>query len=275
MTITGSMAVPQTYNPSLSRPWQNHLNLLAEHLAPEDIAFVNARGVQGAPLADGERFLSLAKRIYADADGHMRPVAYYDHQLAKQNEAGIESLRFMLKQEVFGPEAEANMQQTLDSLLSVRQAPRQQMASVLEDAKLTLAQRGVDGEAQVAEAIGVIDAVLHNMQGYANAGTSEQSLKFMDLYSKEVKKACELAAAKGRDPFPLLDKLPDDASASKALFDRAWKQAVESVRPQARTMAEALKNILTPYAEMSPPSNGEAGDAGGDKTQRRNSWELV
>lgn len=228
------------------------LTHLSRALPKEDLSFINFRAVRGSPDVDIDRFTALAKRIYADsANADARP-AYYGGQSAPNTppQAGATNPAAELK--YLSRNAEAIIEEMRGTLLTSTQVPSQQMTALLEEAKLVLVQRRVDGEAQVAEAMGVIDAVLRNIRSFEKAGTSAQSHKFNDVYSLDIKKDCELAVGRGRDPYPLIKQLEHREETDEA-FDKRFQQAMESVQPQARFMAEELKNILRPYAQISPP----------------------
>lgn len=204
--------------------------------------------------------MCVVKRIYADPANPDKKVrqsdlAYYDADVASHKASAIESLAVMLKQSSMNDTVRAHMQQTLDALVSTRETlvptwetAKSQMGSLLAEAKLLLMQRGVDGEAQVIETMQVIDAVLNNMkQNVEGASTSQHGADFLGLYSKEVKKKCEFAVGRGRDPLALEEHLVK--SRGTAPDKERLEKAVESVRPRVRAMAEELKRLLTPYAQ--------------------------
>ncbi|AOB30334.1 hypothetical protein AKI39_05960 [Bordetella sp. H567] len=281
MTIaTVHIATP--YVPVIARQPDEH-SQVRKYLAPEDTAFLNARGAWGEPNTNIEAaFVSLAQRIYAEDPDNpdvVHPYAYYDGPIAQNNEAALASLGFMLQQPYLPQEAKATLQQSVDTLLVTRERPKEQMTRLLEEAKLVLSQRGVTGEAQVVEATHIIDAVLNNIRSFDKPGTSEEAAKFFQIYSGEVKSACELAVGMGRNPYPLSKQLHAAYKADPGSFDQKAQQVLESVQPQARTMAETLKAVLGPYAQISPPESGEARqepqNAGQDQTQRKTAWQPV
>lgn len=243
-------------------PTHDTLTHLERRLAKEDIAFLNVRGVRGRPDIDKDRLIALAKRVYADptAPDKINPPAYFRGEPVQDKESQIESTNRTPGHRSVDRQAEAIMEDRLYKMMPTTEIPSRQMTALLEEAKLVIFQRGVDGEAQVTEAIEVIDTVLRNIQGFEKAGTSEQSGKFAGVYSHAVKEACELAVGNGRDPYPLIDKLPHCHETVES-FDKKFELAMESVRPQARFMAEELKNILRPYAQISPPDAETRGEA--------------
>lgn len=282
MTIGPPSPIAATYVPPTARQPDEH-SQVAKYLTPEDNAFLNARGAWGEPNVNVEAaFVSLAQRIYADDPDNpnvVHPYAYYDGPIAQNNEAALTSLSFMLQQPRLPGETRATLQQSVDALLVMRERPKEQMTRLLEEAKLVLSQRGVTGEAQVAEATNIIDAVLNNIRCFDRPGTSEDAAKFFQIYAGQIKSACERAVGNGRNPYPLSNQLHAAYKADPGSFDQKARQVLESVQGQARTMAETLKAVLAPYAQISPPTSGETRlepqNAGQGKVQRQDSWQMV
>lgn len=245
----------------------------------EDRSFLNARGISGNALYDADRVMCVAERIYADPanpDKRMQvsDLAYYGGEVAKHNESAITSLGFMLRQPFLDETVKANMQQTLDNLVSTRETAKGQMTNLLAEAKLLLMQRGVHEEAQVIETMEMIDAVLRNMQSVEGSSSSGYAAKFLDLYSKEVKRNCEIAVGRGRDPFPMMEHM-SKSRGSGAPDEQRLQKAIESVRPQARAMADKLKELLAPFAQ---PLHQDASPAPTqDKAQGKvlGTWQLA
>lgn len=259
---TGSVPhVGTTYTAVPVGAMHDTLTHLERRLAKEDIASINVRGVHGRPRVDKDRLVALARRVYADPaePGKINPPAYFRGEPVRGKESQIEPTNRTPGHRSVDRQAEAILEDRLYNMVTTTEIPSRQMTALLEEAKLVVAQRGVDGEAQVAEAIEIIDAVLRNIQGFEKAGTSAQSGKFAEVYSHAVKEACELAVGNGRDPYPLIDQLPHCHETAES-FDKKFDRAMESIRPQARFMAEELKNILRPYAQISRPdeTSGEA-----------------
>ncbi|AOB30333.1 hypothetical protein AKI39_05955 [Bordetella sp. H567] len=256
------------------------LTHLDRTLPKEDIKYMNVRGTRGSPDSDQDRFTALAKRIYdnpANPD-QSRLSAYYAGQPASDMEpqAGPTNPAPGLRPSTSNTEAILVDKQSI--LLPTTEIPSWQMTALLQEAKLVLAQRGVDGEAQVAEAMDIIDAVLRNIQSFETISTSEQAREFNNVYSLDIKKNCEFVVGCGRDPYPLVRQL-DNRQETDASFDKRFQQAMESVRPQARSMAEELKDILRPYAQMSPPRSeklaDEAASAGQTPAQPSGTWQRA
>lgn len=232
-----------------------------EHLSPEDIGFMNARGIHGAPLPHTEVFSALALRIYADpSTGQGQAPAYYRLDLAAANQAAINGLNVML--EHTPADGKARLQEMVQELQDVQTkhelVPRYQMTQLLLDAKLLFAHRGIDGEASVREAIEVIDAVLLNMQSLNTATMSRQAADFLQLYTSTTKEECERHVARGRNPFPLSDAFHSATEDRTKSLDQCWELALEAARPQGRNMAEELKRILAPFARISAGPQDQA-----------------
>lgn len=245
----------------------------------EDRSFLYARGVSGKPNYDADRVMCVAERIYADPanpDKRMQvsDLAYYGGDVAKHNESAITSLSFLVQQRSLDETVKANMQQTLDALVSTRETAKGQMANLLAEAKLLLMQRGVHEEAQVIETMEMIDAVLRNMQNVEGPSTSGYAAKFLELYSQEVKQNCEIAVGQGRDPFPMMDHMSKSRD-SGAPDEQRLQKAVESVRPQARAMADKLKELLAPFAQ--PLHQDEPTASTQDKAQGKvlGTWQMA
>lgn len=282
MTIGAPNPIAAAYVPVIARQPDEH-SQVGKYLTPEDKAFLNARGAWGQPNTNVEAaFVSLAQRIYADNPDNpevVHPYAYYDGPIAQNNEAALAPLNFMLQQPNLPQKDKAILQQSVDTLLVMRERPKEQMTRLLEEAKLVLSQRGVAGEAQVVEATDIIDAVLDNIRHFDRPGTSNEAAKFFQIYSEEIKSACERAVGDGRNPFSLDKQLHAAYKAGPGSFDQKAKQVVESVQPQARTMAETLKAVLGPYARISPSASDETSPApqhaDQGKAQRQNAWQAV
>ncbi|ANN65928.1 hypothetical protein [Bordetella bronchialis] len=277
MTLTAlSHNVP--YTAETATLWQAHFKqrdeYMEKHLSGQDIAFMNHRGTNGAPSFPGDSAITVLNCLYGDPKNPAvdRTPAYYSPEATHHNQAAIQSMEFMLQQPYLDDKTKASLRDSIAGLRNSQQTQTQrmqeQMTKVLQSAKDLLAHRQVDGEARVIESIQVIDAVLRNIAGFQRPGMSEQAATFFDVYSMDIKSECELALGIARNPFPILKEFAKNET-NPARFDQEWQRAMDAVRPEARAMAEKLKDLLGPYARLSPPAQGEPRGAGQEAAPSR------
>ncbi|OZI23042.1 hypothetical protein CAL26_06045 [Bordetella genomosp. 9] len=257
---------------------------LDTHLAPEDIVFENFRGIHGEPAFAPWCANAFVKYLYknpATPSEPATPPVYYSEKVAQAEASAVASMQVMLAQPFVDQKTKAVLQQSIQRLQANTQAShcREQLAKVLENAKAAILHRGLADEPQCAETSEIIDAVLDNMNTIQHPDTSAQAAQFFVVYSKAVKQQCEYVVANGRNPFPLSNNFFKICNKERVSHDVAWEKALEAIRPQTRLMAEELKNMLRPYAGLSPAATPAAADSpqttAAASRERADSWQMV
>jgi hypothetical protein len=261
------------------------IKYLQKHLTPQDIQFINVRGMNGKPdwgmdLSGYKRTViqsallqeatgTLLRYLYADPSNRSAPItaAYYSPPVREQNESAIQSLNFMLTQGSLDETTKASLRQMITSLQTVKtdqiQRYQWQMTRLLDDFNGVLEHRGVADEAHIIE---IIDAVKRNIASFKSPDTSEASARFFEIYTEAIKQKCEFLTAQGRNPFHLDDAFMKNVHAGQAL-EQAWQNAIEAERPRVRTIADQLKELLSPFAQTSPVSRDRSGGNTQNATQ--------
>lgn len=256
-----------------------YFDYLNKRLDKQDIRFLNCRGTDTFLRMGMETSL---RYLYdsGEASAPAAPPLYYSEKVAQAETSAVESMSVMLAQPFLDSKTKAMLQASIQQLRANTQTShcQEQMTKVLEDAKAALTHRGLAEEPQCAETIRIVDTVLANMKSFQHPGMSSQAAEFFGVYGEAVKQQCEYTVANGRNPHPMTLAF-SDAVHRGTPHDQAWDKALEAVRPQTRQMAEQLKNLLRPYAELSP--QGAANGAGGQTIQppatreRADSWQMV
>jgi hypothetical protein len=260
------------------------MTYLDAHLSPEDIVFANFRGINGEPAIPqwcAETFVSYLYKSPGEATAAATPPVYFSEKVAQAETSAVESMRVMLAQPFVDTKTKAMLQQSIRQLQANTQTShcQEQMTKVLENAKAAIIHRGLAEEPQCAETIRIVDTVLANIKSFQHPGMSAQATEFFGIYGEAVKQRCEYTVANGRNPYPMADAFLDACDNGRLTHDRAWDKALEAIRPQTRQMAEQLKDLLRPYAQLSPQA--AAGGASSQPVQtpatrdRAESWQLV
>lgn len=227
-------------------------------LTPEDTQFINTVGLDHGLVETAHgSFVCLAQRLYVDefdkSKTPQEPV-YHSAASVKLNDKAMVGLQHKIKHRSLPPEELAHVVRELNSLQSgidiVVTCSNMQMVKLLEEAKLIFTQRGVDGEAQVVDAMVLINDVLANMAWIKEHGYRNGSEYFVDLYSRPVKYPCELAVGLARNPFALGHEFftASESREEKLSWEKRLEKAMEPLREEARKMAEVLKEHLARYA---------------------------
>ncbi|CAM3457976.1 hypothetical protein BOSP111201_06080 [Bordetella sputigena] len=260
------------------------MSYLDKHLSKEDIVFENFRGTNGEPALPqwcANTFVSYLYKNPGNASAAATPPVYFSEEVAQAETSAVESMRVMLAQPFVDAKTKAMLQQSIQQLQANTQTShcQEQMTKVLENAKAAIIHRELAEEPQCAETIRIVDTVLANMKSFQHPGMSAQAAEFFGVYGEAVKQQCEYTVANGRNPYPMTHAFFDACDNARVTHDRAWDKALEAIRPQTRQMAEQLKSLLRPYAELLPQA--AAAGAGSQPMQtpatreRADSWQMV
>jgi hypothetical protein len=269
---------------------------LYQHLAPEDIMFINACGVDGEPQLADWLIQKLAMRLYIDPSLPREttlsetpiPYSYCSREMVDEAAKATAGMRALAGMSYIPKPERDRMIEMADGTMRVIDAQlasaRNQMTVMLQEARLILVQRGLDQtDARVIETMGIIDDVLARITNDKDTSATNSLLR---LYSEPIKAKCECEIAKARNPFPLVDRfyksvlqdnngtLPRHVPDSRALDER-YELAMDAVRSQARTMAEKLNELLAPFAGQEQDGNNSAADTGRSGPRSFQDFELV
>jgi hypothetical protein len=302
MTISASGITSSTGGAPLRSPDLHNITIkyLEKHLTPQDIQFINMRGLNGKPdwgldLSGYKRTVAqsalfqeatgtLLRSLYADPSNRSAPItaAYYSTPVRDQNESAIQSLNFMLTHGSLDDTTKASLRQTITTLQTIKtdqiQRYQWQMTRLLDDFNGVLEHRGVADEAHIIGVIDDINAVKRNIASFKSPDTSEGSARFFEIYTEAIKQKCEFLIAQGRNPFHLDDAFMKNVHAGQPL-GLAWQNAMEAERPRVRAIADQLKELLGPFTQISPTSRdrsrGNTQNANQAPRQHLGDWDLV